>query len=1147
MPLSEAGGNMRRRGQSLARVLVALSCAVHAGLGQAEDIDLFVGASNSSSASRPNVLVIIDNSANWSAASQHWPGGVKQGQSELSALKSVVGEVNDRLNLGLMLFTPGSGANYDGAYVRYAIRQMTATNKSAMQELIGDAACVDGANSLNGTPNCVYRNYNSSTEKVGTAKTNYSAALFEAFKYFGGYTSPANATQDVAGSPVDQTHFGALRYSGDPDAKSDPAAFNPTSQRTTYSPPIDSTNSCAKNYIIFIGNGFPTVDSAESLLAGVGGATTQLSMPQFTTVTSTQTQVIGTSCGTGNNNSQRLSNCTSNISQALKDANPADSYTCTGTGTVDAAACPGSDNRKFNVSSSSTLITVTPTGTTATPGTSEARYGDEWAKFLFTTDVSSALGQQNVRTYTIDVFKDAQDSRQTALLYNMAKVGGGKYYQATSESAILNALRGIMVEIQAENSVFAAAALPVSATNRAQNENQVFFGMFRPDGDGAPRWYGNLKRYQIGETSTGELILADKDGSNAIAGTGFFNACAASYWTTDTGTYWNFSPTAIGECTTASTSIHSDLPDGPLVEKGGAAEVLRTGNNPSVAATYAVNRTMYTCTGIAACPAANATGMVTFNTTNVSQSAVGAASSTEHTRIVNYTLGYDVGKVGSVYGDENGDGSTTDARSSIHGDIVHARPLPVNYGGSTGVVAYYGTNDGTLRAVRTSDGVELWSFVAPEHHASLKRLVDNEPLISYPNLPSGITPVPTAKTYFFDGTPGIYQNADNSTIWIYPTMRRGGRMIYAFDVTSPTAPVLKWRIGCPNLTDDTGCNSDYSSIGQTWSNPNVARVKGYNGGNSPLVIVGGGYDACDDQDVSTPSCGSAKGRSVYVIDADTGARIARFTTDRSVPADVALMDRDFDGLVDHAYVVDTGGSLYRIDFVNPTTLASLDDGDWTITKIATVSSGSGRKFLFPPSVLYAGGKAYLAFGSGDRERPLITNYPYVENITNRFYMFVDTFAAGSTINLDGSDLVDNTSGSTCVSPSNQLRGWRMDLAAGRGEQVVTSSLITGGRIFFNTHRATQAPANQCSANLGQARGYNVSLLCGDRFSVVYSGVGLAISPVQGTVTLASGKHTTFTLGGAGDPNTTSPFPPGKVAPSITQKRSRAYWYRHGDK
>jgi Tfp pilus tip-associated adhesin PilY1 len=687
--------------------------------------------------------------------------------------------------------------------------------------------------------------------------------------------------------------------------------------------------------------------------------------------------------------------------------------------------------------------------------------------------------------------------------------------------------------------VFSAAALPVSATNRAQNQNQVFFGMFRPDASARPRWYGNLKRYQIGLDSTGSLITADQTGANAISSaSGFFNPCAVSYWTTDSGTYWNFGGNTPGDCSSSSNSSYSDDPDGALVERGGAAEVIRRGNDPSAISPFTVNRTMYTCTSTSSCPASNSTGMVTFNTTNVSQTALGVSSSATQQLVVNYTLGQDVN-------DENSNNNVTEPRPSIHGDVVHARPQAVNYGGSTGVVVYYGANDGPFRAVKSDTGQELWSFVAPEHLSKLQRLYNNSPIINYP----GVTDASAqAKDYFFDGTAGLYQNADNSKVWIYPTMRRGGRMLYAFDVTTPTAPVLKWRVGCPDLTDDTGCTSGFSHIGQTWSFPNVAGIKGYSSGTSPVIIIGGGYDACEDSDTPVPSCDNEKGARVYAIDALTGSLIARFDTDRSVAADVALVDRDFDGLADHAYVADTGGNLYRIDFVDPSTLASRSSGSWTITKIAAVTSNAGRKFLFAPSVLVAQNKAYIALGSGNRERPLATNYPYVQNITNRFYMFVDTFGtSGDSIDLDGSSLADNTSGTTCVTPTSTLRGWRMDLATGTGEQTVSSAVISGGRILFNTHRATEASANQCGANLGVAQGYNVGLLCADKFVVNYAGIGLPISPVQGTVTLPGNKVQTFVLGGSTSSTVNTPFAPGKVTPSITQKRARVYWYTNGDK
>jgi type IV pilus assembly protein PilY1 len=195
--------------------LPLLGALAPATTGLAEDTDIY--ATDNGAANNPNVLVIIDNSANWAAANQGWPGGIKQGQSELKALRTVIADLDENVNLGLMMFTPGGGTNEDGGYVRFAVRTMNATNKAAFQEMLGDpASCTDGANSLNNTPNCIYQNFSSGSlnESVGTAKTDYSATMFEAFKYFGGYTCPDHATDDVAAcddGTVDASHFGALR------------------------------------------------------------------------------------------------------------------------------------------------------------------------------------------------------------------------------------------------------------------------------------------------------------------------------------------------------------------------------------------------------------------------------------------------------------------------------------------------------------------------------------------------------------------------------------------------------------------------------------------------------------------------------------------------------------------------------------------------------------------------------------------------------------------------------------------------------------------------------------------------------------------------------------------------------------------------
>ena len=138
--------------------------------------------------------------------------------------------------------------------------------------------------------------------------------------------------------------------------------------------------------------------------------------------------------------------------------------------------------------------------------------------------------------------------------------------------------------------------------------------------------------------------------------------------------------------------------------------------------------------------------------------------------------------------------------------------------------------------------------------------------------PSTVTPMPPTtrcpKSYGLDGTIVAYRYGTNT--WIYSTARRGGRVVYAFDVSSintdSSSPRLLWKVGCPNLTNDTGCTTGFDGIGQTWSAPKILKAAGYGSGTSPMVIFGGGYDTCEDSDPHTCTS-SAKGRRVYLLDA----------------------------------------------------------------------------------------------------------------------------------------------------------------------------------------------------------------------------------------------------------------------------------------
>jgi len=167
----------------------------------AGDTDIFMGNS-SGNADAPNIIFLIDNSPNWSRASQHWPdNGGNQGQAELAAIISVLAQINSHrpANVGLAMLTSyaGSGANgatpgSGGGYIRFAVRDMTnGTNNTALQNI------------LNGISN----NITDPAEKLqGMSSKDESAGFYEIYKYLSGlapFSGPysQNGFADVPQNP----------------------------------------------------------------------------------------------------------------------------------------------------------------------------------------------------------------------------------------------------------------------------------------------------------------------------------------------------------------------------------------------------------------------------------------------------------------------------------------------------------------------------------------------------------------------------------------------------------------------------------------------------------------------------------------------------------------------------------------------------------------------------------------------------------------------------------------------------------------------------------------------------------------------------------------------------------------------------------
>jgi type IV pilus assembly protein PilY1 len=725
-------------------------------------------------------------------------------------------------------------------------------------------------------------------------------------------------------------------------------------------------------------------------------------------------------------------------------------------------------------------------------------------------------------------------------------------------------------------------------------------GMFRPDGSGNPRWLGNLKEYKFAlDTLTGSISLADAKTPSTQAvnpATGFISPAAWSFWTrrgndpTVPGwpnrDFWINNPS--GSPANGSDALDAAHGDGEVVEKGGASEMLRLDF-----ATSQDSRRVFTCPLPASTGCAINTAPADFNSTLVTgttyQSAFRAASSSELSLLVDWYRGSDnfngtpcdiTVSPCTWTSSELGPGWTTTApivkptvRPSIHGDVLHSRPVVINYGpscpapppqpasptGKCGPWVFYGANDGTLRAVKggqdntiaAKDGHESWSFIAPEFFGKVKRLRDTSPRQLMPSTPPELLILPNPplpKDYFFDGPIGVWEDPDSGARWIFVTARRGGALIYAFDVTDPTAPVFKWRKSA----------ADLPNLGQTWSTPFIFKL---DGDTDPTLVMGAGYDTGED---SSPAVANGStGRGIYVLNANDGSVknggdvVAGFMSHGqnadiadSVPSDVSLLVST-QGQVYRGYFGDTGGNIWRLD------IPDNNVSHWKLFKFAAL--GAGRKFFYAPDIVHAGSFDVVLAGTGDREKPL------VKTSSDSFYALNDpqnnpAAVAPSMTALVPGDLVllstttgitaatGTCTGGVCVCSPPICKGWYRNMAA--GEKIVNSPLTVAGTTYFSTNKPI-ASTSACVTNLGEARAYGFSFFGGTpnktqpdgTMGQPLTGGGLPPSPVGGVVEITPGQNVAFIIG-AGDKG--SSVEGGRITIPVSSTRRKVYWNQSRD-
>ncbi len=247
---------MKRKAASVSTISSRLSAGLAAATvalfqppAGAEDIDLFINPP--SAAGMPNVLILLDNTANWNTPFTN----------ELAALASTVQELpvgpggSAKFRVGLMLFTEtGSpNSNTDGGYVRAAIRDFNQTNKDLFVELVESLDIL--ADKSNGgkaglTMQEAYYYFDGRPPRSGNnkVKTDYTGNTSG--------TAASNAIYALGDNALD-------RFAG-----------------TQYNSP-DAAGNCGKNFIIYISNGAvqdnnSDTSTARAGLAAVGGNTTTI-------------------------------------------------------------------------------------------------------------------------------------------------------------------------------------------------------------------------------------------------------------------------------------------------------------------------------------------------------------------------------------------------------------------------------------------------------------------------------------------------------------------------------------------------------------------------------------------------------------------------------------------------------------------------------------------------------------------------------------------------------------------------------------------------------------------------------------------------------------------------------------------------------
>lgn len=437
-------------------------------------------------------------------------------------------------------------------------------------------------------------------------------------------------------------------------------------------------------------------------------------------------------------------------------------------------------------------------------------------------------------------------------------------------------------------------------------------------------------------------------------------------------------------------------------------------------------------------------------------------------------------------------------RPWLMGDMLHSRPLVINYGATEGysddhpnIRLFFGSGDGLFRMLENTSssgeetGRERFAFYPK---AVLPHVVERyRNRLRASRQTDGVGGQAVALRIDVNRD-GIIRAVDGDEVIVFFGLRRGGSAYYALDVTDPDAvPRLLWRIDGTNTPG-------FNELALSFSTPVVTKVA-FDGEIIDALIFGGGYwggwNAQRSERIGKDfSAGNdLRGNAVFVVNARTGELIwkavpgetgsrsnrhyAHSALVDSIPSTVAVLETA-EGIAERVYVGDTGGALWRID-LTPGKSGTINHrhDHWFATKLADLgadqleeggSVARDLRFFHAPDLVRSrdalGAFDGVLISSGDRAHPL--------NRSARDYLFFvkDRLVATGAEAVRGEDpqdwsqtryeFEDIPTTEVCrdaelgsLASCARTPGWKLALSE-EGEKGIGRPLVDGGRVLFTT-------------------------------------------------------------------------------------------------